>query len=58
MEKHMRSLMPQQAGDWKDWFWMVLSTFILVYFSACLFMIYDYMYRAAGFVTFSEFMSQ
>lgn len=54
----MAYLMPQEAGDWKDWFWMLFSTLILVYFSACLFMLYDYIYRAAGLVTFSEFMSQ
>jgi hypothetical protein len=45
-------------GDWKDWFWMVLSTVVLVYFSACLFMLYDFLYRAAGFVTVAEFMSR
>jgi hypothetical protein len=56
--KVLTELMPAEAGDTKDWCLMILSTVVLVYFSACLFMLYDYAYRAAGFVTIAEYMAR
>jgi hypothetical protein len=36
---------------------MITSTVVLVYFAACLFLLYAHLYYAAGLVTFSEYMA-
>ena len=37
-----------------DWFWMIASIAVFTYMSACLFMVYSYLYYAAGFVTIAD----
>lgn len=45
-------------GDTADWAWMVISTLVLVWFSAGLYRIYAHLYYAAGLHTFAEMMAR
>ena len=44
-------------GDAKDWYWMIGSSLVFVYLSACLFKVYMHLYYAAGFRTIADIMA-